>query len=377
MTPEKSSVLVIGAGIIGAMIGWRLARAGHRVRIVASRRSEDATAASFAWINASYDNPEPYFRLRRRAMEGWRDLRSELPDLPVAFRGGLCWDLEPEALRSFLKQHASWGYDIRAVDGDAASLLEPGLAQPPDLAVHVASEGVAEPVATTLRLLDEARASGAELHLDTKVTALFEDHGQVTGALCGERVFSADRVVLAAGVGSRSLAASIGVGLPIDEPPGLLVYTEPAPPMLNGVVLAPGIHMRQTLAGRIVAGADFAGGMPGDDPREAADHLFSRLRHALRDGDSLSLSHFTFGRRPMPADGFPIIGPVEGRDGLYVAVTHSGITLAPAIGAMVAGEIAAGVTEPMLEPYRLARFSRGESKRPAEAGLQCLSAQMP
>ncbi len=357
MTSSKSSVLVIGAGIIGAMIGWRLARAGHGVRIVASRRGGDATAASFAWINASYDNPEPYFRLRRQAMEGWRELRSEMPDLPIAFRGGLCWDLEPEALQGFLRQHASWGYDIRAVDREAAALLEPGLAAPPDRAVHVASEGVAEPVATTLRLLDEARASGAELDLETNVTALVQDHGRVTGARCGERVLAADRVVVAAGVGSRSLAASVGVDLPIDAPPGLLVYTEPAPPILNGVVLAPGLHMRQTDAGRIVAGADFAGGMPGDDPRDAADHLFSTLRHALRDGDRLSLSHYTFGRRPMPADGFPIIGPVEGRDGLYVAVTHSGITLAPAIGAMVADEIATGVPEPLLAPYRLARFN--------------------
>jgi glycine/D-amino acid oxidase-like deaminating enzyme len=178
----------------------------------------------------------------------------------------------------------------------------------------------------------------------------------VTGVRTGDTLLTADRVVLAAGTGSKGLAASIGIDLPLEAPPGLLVYSEPAPRMLNGVVLAPGLHMRQTDAGRIVAGADFAGGMSDDDPRDAADHLFSALRLALRDGERLSLSHFTFGRRPMPADGFPIIGTVEGHVGLYVAVTHSGITLAPAIGTIAVEEIATGMPDPMLAPFRLARF---------------------
>ncbi len=356
MTAHRLNILVIGAGIVGAMIGWRLVRAGHAVRIVATKRGGEATAASFGWINASYDNPEPYFRLRHRAMAEWQNLRTELPGLPVSFAGGLCWDLPTEGLQSFLKQHAAWGYDIRAVDRGGAALLEPGLTGPPDFAVHVASEGVAEPVATTIRLLDEARAAGAVLDLETNVVALVVERGRVTGARCGNTILTADRVILAAGTGSKGLAASIGINLPLEAPPGLLVYTEPAPPMLNGIVLAPGLHMRQTDAGRIVAGADFAGGMSDDDPRDAADHLFSALRLALRDGERLSLSHFTFGRRPMPADGFPIIGTVEGHDGLYLAVTHSGITLAPAIGKMAEGEIATGMPDPMLAPYRLTRF---------------------
>ena len=46
--------------------------------------------------------------------------------------------------------------------------------------------------------------------------------------------------------------------------------------------------------------------------------------------------------RSMPADRLPIVGPVPGLDSLYLAVTHSGVTLAPVLGRLVADEIATG-----------------------------------
>ena len=74
-------------------------------------------------------------------------------------------------------------------------------------------------------------------------------------------------------------------------------------------------------------------------------------------GDRLELDFHTIGYRPMPADGFPIIGRAEGIDGLYVAVMHSGITLAPAVGLFAAQEILEGRRDPLLQPYGLSRFA--------------------
>jgi glycine/D-amino acid oxidase-like deaminating enzyme len=54
----------------------------------------------------------------------------------------------------------------------------------------------------------------------------------------------------------------------------------------------------------------------------------------------------------------PLLGRAVGLDGLYVAVTHSGITLAPAVGSMVAEEIVTGRRHPFLEPFGLARLLR-------------------
>jgi len=61
--------------------------------------------------------------------------------------------------------------------------------------------------------------------------------------------------------------------------------------------------------------------------------------------------------RPMPEDGFPAVGFVPGPEGLYVAVMHSGVTLAPAIGRFAAEEILDGARIDLLAPYRPSRFA--------------------
>ena len=116
--------------------------------------------------------------------------------------------------------------------------------------------------------------------------------------------------------------------------------------------------MRQTAEGRIIAGSDFGGGDPGDDPDATARDLFAAAKAALRGGDGLELDFHTIGYRPTPIDGFPIIGRAEGVDGLYVAVMHSGITLAPAVGLFATREILDGERDPLLAPYGLARFAQ-------------------
>jgi glycine/D-amino acid oxidase-like deaminating enzyme len=58
----------------------------------------------------------------------------------------------------------------------------------------------------------------------------------------------------------------------------------------------------------------------------------------------------------MPEDERPIVGPVPGLSGFYVAVTHSGVTLAPLIGQLVAQEVTTGELSPLLAEYRIERF---------------------
>jgi glycine/D-amino acid oxidase-like deaminating enzyme len=62
------------------------------------------------------------------------------------------------------------------------------------------------------------------------------------------------------------------------------------------------------------------------------------------------------GRRPMPADGQSILGFTQAVPNLYLAVTHSGVTLAPLIGEFAALEIITGARIDLLTTYRLERF---------------------
>ncbi|UCI19555.1 FAD-binding oxidoreductase [Mesorhizobium sp. B2-1-8] len=355
---ETKQIIVIGAGIIGASIAWHLTRAGAQVTVISeSGIGGVATPNSFAWINASWGNPAPYFRLRSRAMAEWTRLARDLPSLPLAWCGGLCWDLSAAEMETYAAEHSAWRYGIERVDRAGAARIEPNLADLPDVALHVAEEGVAEPVATTKALLADAKRHGARV-ISSTVTALAQTNGRITGVDTSHGLIAADDVVIAAGVGSPEIAATAGINLPIETPPGLIVHSRPYKKLLNGLVLAERLHMRQTAEGRIIAGSDFGGADPGMDAEATARALFAATKAMLRDSDGLELDFHTVGYRPTPIDGFPIIGRAESMDGVYVAVMHSGITLAPAVGLFATREILGGERDPLLEPYGLSRFAQ-------------------
>ena len=355
-------VIVVGAGIIGASIAWHLARRGAAVMLLdAAQPGGVATAASFAWINASWGNPEPYVRLRMAAMAGWRGLDAELPALKVAWTGGLLWDLPEEDLRAFAAARAENGYPVHLVDAAEAHRLEPAIAVPPAVAVHARGEAAVEPAAAAETLAAAAAARGATVRTATAVTALSLADGRVGGVVLADgTVIAADHVIVAAGVATPGLVAPAGVTLPLNDPPGLLIRTAPVPKLLNGLVMAPALHVRQAADGRLVAGADFGGADPGTDAASTAERVFADLRSLLSADAPLTLDGYTVGRRPTPADGFPAVGRITGVDGLSVAVMHSGVTLAPAIGAFLADEVLTGRREPLLSPYRPERFIPGQ-----------------
>ena len=354
---NRRDIIVVGGGIIGASIAWHLVSAGARVRLVTERTGGVATQASFAWINASWGNPEPYFRLRTRSMAEWRRLAVEVPNLQLARVGGLCWDLPQEELLAYAREHRKWGYGIREVSADEVALIEPNVTERPAVALHVVEEGAAEPVAATLALIENAKARGLAVLDGMAVTSLEAKSGRLAGVRTPAGLIEADTVVLASGVTVPDLAATLGIDVPITAPPGLIVHAKPVPKLVNGLVLATELHVRQTHAGRIIAGSDFGGTDPGMDPGRAARALFDKLRFFLSGGESLEMDFYTVGYRPTPKDGFPILGQADGIQGLYLAVTHSGITLAPAVGRFAAEEILHCKEEPLLAPYRLSRFA--------------------
>jgi glycine/D-amino acid oxidase-like deaminating enzyme len=91
--------------------------------------------------------------------------------------------------------------------------------------------------------------------------------------------------------------------------------------------------------------------------------MLDRLRTTF-DVDDLHLVDVRLGSRPMPADGLPVIGPVPGVDGVYVAVMHAGVTLAPVVGRLVAAEIVDGLESEELAGVRPGRFQQnGERLR--------------
>jgi glycine/D-amino acid oxidase-like deaminating enzyme len=333
--------LIVGTGIIGASFAYHLAKAGADVRVVdgATVAGGIATPNSWGWINASWGNAPDYFRLRHQSMRMWRALDAEIPGLQVNWCGGLLWDLPEPQLQAYATERRGQGYGARLLDAAEIAKIEPNLKIAPALAVHVPEEGCIEPLHGVEKLLVAAQAYGADVLLGMGIRWLLTDGGRVTGVMTNEGPVEADVVVLAAGVGCRQLLRDVGVGLALDDPPGLLVQSAPSPELLKGLLMAPELHVRQSPEGRLVAGTDFGGADPADNPDAAAQDLFAKLQAFVIGGLNLQFGGYTVGYRPTPRDGVSAIGFVPGFSGLYLCVTHSGITLAPALGAFGATEI--------------------------------------
>jgi glycine/D-amino acid oxidase-like deaminating enzyme len=345
-------VIVVGSGIIGASIAYHLAKAGAEVTVIeAGETGGLATRASWAWINASWGNPEPYFRLRVRAIEQWHKMQSEIPQLAINWCGGLIWDLPQPELDAYAAERAKWGQSLRKVGRGEIHVIEPNLTAVPDFGYFAPGEGMLEPLATARVLLDAARALGAEVLAETPVKWLAEEHGRVIGVMTDVGVIHADETVVAAGAQCAQLLDSVGLTFKMNAPAGLLTHSKPTAKLLNGLVMTPGLHIRQTAEGRIVAGTDFAGADPEGNAEALAADLQAKVEAMVEGAEGLGLDFFTVGYRPTPADGFSAIGRPDERSGLYLVVTHSGVTLAPALGLFASREILDGTRDPLLATF--------------------------
>lgn len=362
---DRPRIVIVGAGIIGASLALHLVRRACPVTVIdAAEPGGIATRASWAWINASWGNPESYFRLRHRSMQDWHQLGQDIPELMVNWCGGLIWDMPPDELEAYVTQHTAWGYDIRRVSKAEIQRMEPTLAAPPEMAAYVAEEGSVEPLAAARTLLAAAVGLGAGFLGPATVQAVDMQGDRVVGVITETGRIAADHVILAAGVATTRLAATAGFTLPMISPPGLLAVTKRRRRLLHSLVMAPELHIRQMTDGRLIAGADFGGGSLPADPREAeavaaevASELVDTMSWLFAPRAKLVLDHYTIGYRPTPGDGFPAVGGVPGIEGLSIAVTHSGITLAPAIGRGLTSEILTGKIDPLLAPYGAGRFT--------------------
>ena len=331
-------VVVVGAGIVGASVAYHAARAGATVTLVDARRpGAGVTADSFAWIGASGVRTGPAAGIRATAMEEYRRVKAELPGLPVNWSGSLSWRTEGSA------PEAGPGQEI--VDAATVMALEPNLRQPPEWAIWAPGDGAVDPVGVTEQLVAGARAHGARVHLDTTVTGVRRNAaGQVGGVDTALGSLPATTVVLAAGVATAALGASLGVHVPVEPSPSPLFLLRAPAGLVHTVVNTQDFDLRQVAPDRLIAAAD------------SLERTIDAVQSTFRGAGRVELLSTRIGVRPMPADGEPIIGPVTGVPGLYLAVMHSAVTLAPAMGRLIARELVDGIAESAMSGCRPDRF---------------------
>ena len=95
------------------------------------------------------------------------------------------------------------------------------------------------------------------------------------------------------------------------------------------------------------------------------NRILGKIARYLPGAREAQLERLTLGFRPMPTDEFPVMGALAGLNGIHVAITHSGVTLAPIIGRLTAEEVLHGTRASVFAPYRPERFSAAAALRSA------------
>ncbi|HEY1247316.1 MAG TPA: FAD-binding oxidoreductase, partial [Hyphomicrobiaceae bacterium] len=175
----------------------------------------------------------------------------------------------------------------------------------------------------------------------------------------GERLL-ADWFVVAAGRWTDRVAALAGVGVPLAPTCGLLAVTSPVAEGVSRVVHVPGMNFRPEPGGGLVlqsgeTDATVRADTPPDPTLPGCATLLEKVQRFLPGVTGARIVEARVGVRPMPADGFSIGGPVAERPGLYLCVTHSGVTLSALFGEIVAAEITSGQSDARLADFRPAR----------------------
>ena len=350
-----TQTLIIGAGITGAALAYQLSRRGEPVTIVSTHAEGGlASAASFGWLNASYFLNHPHYHLRHEGLAAHRRLTDALPGLPTTWQGCLWYEATGDAQNETASDLAALGYHVdRLTHAQIAERL-PALGPVPDTALFFPEEGVSDPAVLARALIV---ASGAKVVRAT-VQSLTEARGKVTGVLSDLGPLTADRVILATGTGTPALLMPFGTMLPMLKRPGLMIATNALPPICPVVLATPDQEVRQDAVGHLIAPA--SAGHQGDHAETlgafpvVVNATLQRLR-ALFPGQDIHFAQQHMAMRPVPGDGLPVAGqgPLAG---LWLAVMHSGATLAPVVAECLAAEIMGGPESLLLTDFRPSRF---------------------
>ena len=372
-------VAVIGAGIVGACIAARLAEKNTPVLLLDKGEPGYGTSnASYAWVNANQKLPRAYFDLSVAAMAEYQRLAWQHAPATWYHRdGNLVWFADPGQAADLAERVArlqAWGYAAELIPvSQAIADLEPALAggdtRPGAQIAWFPEEAWVDALAMTERLVAAARHAGGRVLTgpDREVVSISRDGGRVTTiTLRGGQTLPVRAVVNAAGAAGTAVAAMVGRKLPMQDSPGMIVRAT----LPDGVETLTRLNDREVIAmrpdgpGRVLIALDaesvseIAGLPPG--PLSISHPLVGRMLALAADAAPVLAAAqpvaAVIAPRPIPADGYPSVGGVPEIPGYFEAITHSGVTLAPLIGRVLAAGILGQPPDPLFAPYRPDRF---------------------
>ena len=370
---EKPTVLIIGAGVIGLGIAWRLAQRGAAVtlfdRAAAGSGASHAAAGMLAVCAEAEPGEENLIALGRRSQALWPDFAAELEKLT-----GQSVGLRPEGtlvvaltaddqarIQHHLAFQRSLDLPVEWISAREARRREPHLASIAG-AVWSPEDGQVDNRKLVAALKLACASAGADIREHRPVRRILITNGRAVGVeLADGSEDRADVVVLAAGAWSRGIEGlPSALRPPVRPVKGQMIalQMDPAAPLVTHVVWGPNVYMAPRVDGRLIIGATVE--EKGFDTTLTAGGVLALLEAAWRAVpaiEELPIDEMWVGHRPGSRDDAPILGPAP-VDGLVYTTGHhrNGILLAPVTADAIARLVLDGTLDPAISAFGMERF---------------------
>jgi len=364
----QADVIVIGAGTVDAAIAYGLVGRGLRVIVLdGSDTDHRAARANFGlvWLQGKGTSMPEYQMLTRQSVGLWPGFHDQLTRLvggriDYERNGGLAFCLGEAAFderrQTLRRLHNVLGGDPdwEMVDRTALQKLLPKIELGPEVvgASFGHHDGHVNPLKLLASLHEGIRRLGGAIRPNTPVQTITAEDGTFV-VTSGDERFEAGRVVVSAGLGSAALARQVGIEVPLRPQRGQILVTERIEPILP----LPASGLRQTAEGTMMIGAtQEETGYDASTTAEAAGRLSrNALRTVPRLGELRMVRQWA-GLRVMTPDGLPVYAQSLSHPGAFVALCHSGVTLAGLHADVVADAVAAGSLPASLNVFHPRRF---------------------
>jgi glycine oxidase len=372
--PPSVDVAIVGGGVIGLSIAWRLAAAGLKVAVF--ERDEVGSGASLAATGmlAAATELEPggadLLALALESQRAWPRFRDELEaqaglDIDYRAEGTLTVAIgrdEVDRLRFRHELQARHGLATRWFDGAAARALEPALRPSVAAGIFCAEDHQVDPRRLVPALRRAAAARGATICEQLPVLSLDIAGGRVGGVVTSHGRCRASTVVIATGAWAGSgdvLGDAIAVPVRPLKGQALALRATARTGVPAHVVWTEQVHLAPKAGGRLLVGATVE--ECGFDPAVTAGAVLALLdgaRRALPSVEDMEIEAVWTGFRPTSDDDAPILG-VTPIAGLVLATGHhrNGILLAPVTAQAIRDLVTAGEMAGAATHFGLARFA--------------------
>jgi len=376
---SKPHVVIIGAGVVGLGVAWRLAAGGASVTVfdrgAAGAGASHAAAGMLAACAEAEPGEEALVALGRESQFRWPAFAAELQrasgiDVELRTEGSLVIALTADdqaRIHHQLVFQQKLGLPLQWISAADTRRREPHLAGKLAGAVWSPEDHQVDNRKLVTALRVAAEAAGASIREQTPVKEISIAGPRADGIVLADGTkVAADVVVLAAGAWSRGIAGLAPELRPPVRPikgQMLSLRMDPAAPLINHVLWAPGVYLVPRRDGRLIVGATVE--EKGFDTTLTAGGLLTLLEAAWRTVPSieeLPIDEMWVGHRPGSRDDAPILGPGP-VEGLVYATGHhrNGILLAPVTADAIARLVLDGEADAAIRPFGVERFALGRA----------------